>query len=91
VSKDDRFIRNLPLLLDTCLHDFFLLNFFHKVGRVRVDGIATRYWLGESGDRTPVRTRFSAPVQTGPGPTKTSFCTMGTVSLPLGKAAGDYR
>jgi hypothetical protein len=36
---------------------------------------------GRSGDRIPVGTRFSAPVQTGPGAYPAS-CTMGTGSLP---------
>jgi hypothetical protein len=40
-------------------------------------------WLraGRSGDRIPLRARFSAPVQTGPGAHPAS-CTMGTVSFP---------
>jgi len=40
-------------------------------------------WLraGRSGDRIPVGTRFSAPVQTVPGVHPAS-CTMGTVSFP---------
>jgi hypothetical protein len=36
---------------------------------------------GRSGDRIPVGARFSASVQTGPGPHPAS-CTMGTVSFP---------
>jgi hypothetical protein len=40
-------------------------------------------WAGRSGDRNPVGTRFSAPVQTGPGAHPAS-CAMGTgwVSFP---------
>jgi hypothetical protein len=40
-------------------------------------------WLraGRSGDRIPVGTKFSAPVQTGPGAHAAS-CTMGTGSFP---------
>jgi hypothetical protein len=40
-------------------------------------------WLraGRSGDRIPVRARFSAPVQTGLG-AHTASCTMGTGSFP---------
>jgi len=43
-------------------------------------------WLraGRSGDRIPVRARFSAPVQTGPG-ARPASCTMGTGSFPGGK------
>ena len=48
-------------------------------------GQLSRYndWLraGRSGDRIPVGERFSAPVQTGPGPHPAS-CTMGTGSFP---------
>ena len=36
---------------------------------------------GRSGDRIPVRARFSAPVQTGPGAHPAS-CTMSTGSFP---------
>jgi hypothetical protein len=38
---------------------------------------------GRSGYRIPVRARFSAPVQTGPG-AHPATCTMGTVSLSRG-------
>jgi len=48
-------------------------------------GELSRYsnWLrsGRSGDRIPVRARFSPPVQTGPGAHPAS-CTMGTGSFP---------
>ena len=37
--------------------------------------------IGRSGDRIPVRARFSAPVQTGIGAHTTS-CIMGTGSFP---------
>ena len=43
-------------------------------------GIATGYGLEGSGDRIPVRARFSAPVQTGPGNHPAS-CKMGTGSF----------
>ena len=33
-------------------------------------GIATELRAGRSGDRIPVKARFSAPIQTGPGPTQ---------------------
>jgi len=36
---------------------------------------------GRSGDRIPMAARFSAPVQTGPGPHPPSY-TMGTGSFP---------
>jgi hypothetical protein len=41
-----------------------------------------------SGDRIPVGAKFSAPVHTGPEAHPASY-TMGTGSLPRGKAAGD--
>jgi hypothetical protein len=44
-------------------------------------GIATDLRAGWSGDRIPVGTRFSAPVQTGPGAHPASS-TMGTGSFP---------
>jgi len=44
-------------------------------------GIATGYEVDGPGDGIPVRARFSAPAQTGPG-AHPAFCTMGTGSLP---------
>jgi hypothetical protein len=44
-------------------------------------GRATELWAGRFGDRIPVGSRFSAPVQTGPG-IHTTSCTMGTGSFP---------
>jgi len=41
---------------------------------------------GRSGDRIPVRARFSAPVQTGPGTHPASY-TKGYRVFPGGKAA----
>ena len=52
-----------------------------KGGPGSVDGIATGYGAGRSGDRIPVGARFSASVQTGPG-AHPAFCTMGTGSFP---------
>ena len=80
VSKGIRFVRNLAFLLGICLLACFLLNLFYKLSRDSVDGITTRYGLGESGDRIPVGERFSAPVQTGPGPIKTSVHWVPSVS-----------
>ena len=45
---------------------------------------------GRSEDRIPMGTRFSAPIQTGPG-THPASCVMGTGSLPGDKAAGAWR
>jgi hypothetical protein len=47
-------------------------------------GIATELRAGRSGDRIPVTTRFSAPVQTGPG-AHPAYCTMGTGFFPVVK------
>jgi hypothetical protein len=44
-------------------------------------GIATAYGPDGPGDRIPVESRFSAPVQTGPKAHPAS-CTMGTGSFP---------
>jgi hypothetical protein len=44
-------------------------------------GIATELRAGRSGDRIPVRARFSAPVQIVPGAQPASY-TMGTGSFP---------
>jgi hypothetical protein len=41
--------------------------YYFSVGRDSSVGIATRYGLESPGERIPVRSRFSAPVQTGPG------------------------
>ena len=46
-------------------------------------------WAGWSEDRIPVGA-IPVPVQTDPGAHPT-FCTMGTGSLPQGKAAGSWR
>ena len=45
VTKGDRVVRNFALLQGVCLLACFLLNFFYKMGRVSVDGIATGYGL----------------------------------------------
>lgn len=50
------------------------------VGRHSLGGVATGYGLGLSGDRTPVGTRFSAPIQTVPGALPAP-CTMGADSV----------
>ena len=42
---------------------------------------------GRSGDRIPVKARFSAPVQTGPG-AQPAYHTMGTGSFPRAKRSG---
>jgi len=56
------------------------------VGRCSSVGIATELRAGRSGDRIPLETRFSAPVQTCPGAHPAS-CTMGTESF-LGVKSG---
>ena len=63
----------------------FLYNFCSSIcatnGSGRVVGIATGYGLGSPGIESRRGTRFSAPVQTGPGAHPAS-CTMGTGSFP---------
>jgi len=58
-------------------------------GRGNPLGIATHYGLNGPGiaSRWGLGARFSAPVQTGPGPYPAS-CTMGTGSFPVGKRPG---
>ena len=51
------------------------------VGRDSLVGIATELRAGLSGDRIPVRARFSAPVQAGPE-AQPAFCKTGTASFP---------
>jgi len=46
-------------------------------------------WAERSGDRIPVRARFSAPDQTGPGAYPASY-TIGTGLFPRGKTAGAW-
>ena len=41
--------------------------YHNDVGRHSAFSIATELWVGRFGDRIPVGTSFSAPVQTGPG------------------------
>ena len=53
-----------------------------------VVGIATGYGAGRSGDRIPVGTKFSAPVQTGPVAHPAS-CTMVTGSFAGVKSGRD--
>ena len=50
-------------------------------GSGSVVGIATGYWLDGRGIESRWRSRFSAPVQTGPGAHQSTF-TMGTGSFP---------
>ena len=43
--------------------------------------------MGRSGDRTSVKARFSAPVQTDPG-AHSPFCVIGTRSLSQAESGG---
>jgi len=77
-----------------CNETFFLEQFVgitrtyygKSVGRDSSVGIATRYGLDGPGIESRWGARFSAPVQTGPGPHPASY-TVGTRSLSRVKAA----
>ena len=60
---------------------------------LRGPGYLSRYSdllrAGRSGDRIPVGARFSAPVQTGPGPTLPPI--QWVPGLSQGKAVGEWR
>jgi hypothetical protein len=60
------------------------------VGRDSSVGIATRYGLDGPGIESRWEARFSATVQTDPGPHQAS-CAMNTGSFPGGKAVGAWR
>ena len=57
------------------------------MGRDNVVGIAIHFGLDSVGIEIPVRVRFSAAIQTGPGAHPTSY-TMGTGSLQGVKQRG---
>ena len=61
-----------------------VLIIYHTSGPDSSVGIATELRDGRSVDRIPVRAKFSAPVQTGPGAHRAS-CTMGNRVYPVGK------
>ena len=73
-----------------CSVEFVVVKYYvHICGPGSSVGIATGYGLGRSGDQIQVGSRFSAPVQTGPGAHPAS-CTIGTGSLPGWNAAGAW-
>ena len=53
------------------------------MGQDSVDGIGIPYRPDSPGDQIPVRKRFSAPIQTGPGAQPASY-TVGTGSFSRG-------
>jgi hypothetical protein len=80
--------RSIPLLplwavrpvqsLSACTRAYFINIWESWCSLVSID---TSVWDGGYGDWIPVGARFSAPIQTGPGPHSAS-CTMGTGSFP---------
>ena len=60
---------------------------YATTGRDSPVGVATRFGLDASGVRIPVGTRFSTPVQTGPGAHPASYTT-GIGSFPGVKRPG---
>ena len=66
--------------------NFCYITYFHG-GRDSSVGIATRYGLDGPGIESQWGSRFSAPVQTGPG-AHPAFYTMGIGSFPKAKRPG---
>jgi hypothetical protein len=64
--------------------------FIQYEGRDSSVGIATRYGLDGPGIESRWGSRFSAPVQTGPGAHPASYIT-GAASFPRVKPAGAWR
>jgi hypothetical protein len=68
---------------------FSRMFYLFSITVIQVGRVAQLYsdWLraGRSGDRIPVRARFSAPVQTGPG-VHPVYCTLGTGYFPGAEA-----
>ena len=79
-DKSTKFTFNKKYAVYFVLSIVFTVHLF-PVGRDSSVSIAIRYGLNGPGDRIPVGTRFSAPVQTVPLAYPTSY-TMGTGSFP---------
>ena len=77
VTMGQAFLQYFGFPLSVSLHQSSILIFSYML--LLPEGYSLR--AGKSWDRIPVRTRFSAPVQTGPGDNPVSY-TMGTGSLP---------
>jgi hypothetical protein len=73
----------------TVLVDISCFRTYHKknVGRDSAVDIANALWTGRFGDGIPAMVRFSAPVQTVPGPQPASYI-IGTGSFPGVKRPG---
>jgi hypothetical protein len=78
-------LRTITQLVFNNFHFSFPLFYHYGPGKRSRHG--DLLWAGRSGDRIPVGTRFSAPVQTGPGAYPASY-TVGTVSFPGVKQSG---
>jgi hypothetical protein len=77
VAQRQVFLQYLSFPLSVSFHQCCILIFRYML--LLPEGDSLR--VGQSGDRIPVRTRFSAPVQTGPRDHPASY-TMGSASFP---------
>jgi len=89
VTKGEKLVRNLAFLLGICLLVYFLINLFYKVGRVSVDGIATRYGLGGRKIESRCGQGFLHPSRPALGTPELRY--NGYWVFPAVKAAGEYR
>jgi hypothetical protein len=92
VSSKSQWLLYVPHALtlknsEPCLQSLLRINTASNTRSSYTQATCFKLQAGRSGDRIPVGTRFSAPVQTGPGAHPASY-TMGTGSFPGVKRPG---